>query len=532
MVTYKTYDDYFTDLNITKETITEEDLTGTGTEVNPYVVKSLRGLLYVVTNTKYGISLNSKYLELDCDLVLNDETFDENGIPSGGDGVVYQWEPITNCYNLSFEGNGHTVEGLFFNDAERNNVAFFGASRVKEISNLIISNIYLNGSIGIAGICYNVEEISNCKVASGTIRGTDGGSGITRVASSIENCINCANIYFFENCAGIIWAIDSRAVIIKNCKNYGNLTVQRNNVSGLVGDAFRNTMIENCANYGDLRCDPTGIRVAGILCRFYLSSAMSSTTMLKIKNTYNYGSMYIEGSYTEIGGIVSETSGHTQIINCGNYGLLEGIGIKQDPHAGEIIGLMGYNSNYHYTNVRVTDCVIHSSSGLPIVGSIFMTKDEGTIDDLYIENCQYSYSGEKTFDKTIITRFIMYGARLTVKNITAHIETKEFAGWLFGICGKNGHIFAKNIIINLKCEIRKWSNMILESQYNGIAEINIEGVIFDNFVKFYYGSDFSGFYIDWKTGKIGLKAMSGKGFFQDEVSEELLAQKGFVKKDI
>ena len=48
--------------------------------------------------------------------------------------------------------------------------------------------------------------------------------------------------------------------------------------------------------------------------------------------------------------------------------------------------------------------------------------------------------------------------------------------------------------------------------------------------KEFYGTDFSGFYVDWKTGKIGLKSMSGKGFFQGEVNEEYLKQKGFAKK--
>ena len=46
----------------------------------------------------------------------------------------------------------------------------------------------------------------------------------------------------------------------------------------------------------------------------------------------------------------------------------------------------------------------------------------------------------------------------------------------------------------------------------------------------YYGSSFSGFYMDLKTGKIGLKVLSGRGFYQGRVSEELLTTKGFEKK--
>ena len=45
-------------------------------------------------------------------------------------------------------------------------------------------------------------------------------------------------------------------------------------------------------------------------------------------------------------------------------------------------------------------------------------------------------------------------------------------------------------------------------------------------------SDFSGYYCDWKTGKLGLKAMSGKGFFQQSVTEEMIVNKGFAKKEV
>ena len=49
---------------------------------------------------------------------------------------------------------------------------------------------------------------------------------------------------------------------------------------------------------------------------------------------------------------------------------------------------------------------------------------------------------------------------------------------------------------------------------------------------FFYGTEFSGFFIDFKTGKIGLKSLSGKGFFQGEVSEDVLLSKGYTKKTI
>lgn len=38
-----------------------------------------------------------------------------------------------------------------------------------------------------------------------------------------------------------------------------------------------------------------------------------------------------------------------------------------------------------------------------------------------------------------------------------------------------------------------------------------------------------GFFTNFKTGEIGLKSLSGKGFYQAKVTEEMLRNKGFEK---
>ena len=43
----------------------------------------------------------------------------------------------------------------------------------------------------------------------------------------------------------------------------------------------------------------------------------------------------------------------------------------------------------------------------------------------------------------------------------------------------------------------------------------------------YYGSDFSGFYYSWKTGKIGLTYLDGVGAFQGEMTEAYLQSRGY-----
>ena len=48
----------------------------------------------------------------------------------------------------------------------------------------------------------------------------------------------------------------------------------------------------------------------------------------------------------------------------------------------------------------------------------------------------------------------------------------------------------------------------------------------------YYGSKFDKFFVDHKTGNIGLKAFSGRGTFQGKVTEDLMQKREYEKKTI
>ena len=65
------------------------------------------------------------------------------------------------------------------------------------------------------------------------------------------------------------------------------------------------------------------------------------------------------------------------------------------------------------------------------------------------------------------------------------------------------------------------------------AVLKVDGLIFDlENGKYFFGSDFSDFYVSLKTGKIGLKTRDGNGFLQAKVSKDVLERKGFEKKTI
>ena len=230
VVTYKTYDDYFLDLNIKAETITEHDYTGVGSASDPLVVHSMKGFLFLTNYALSGISVANKYIELDCDIVLNEETFDKDGNPSGGDGYVYEWKPVTNFSNVFFDGNNHTIFGLFFDDMSTTKAALFNSS-LKVAQNLRIENVYLKAKANVATLTTNGNKltINNVYTKNGTIKGNHTLAGIATIANHVENSSNGVDIiqietdthYGWGHFAGIVHT--SSGVNCINCDNYGNI---------------------------------------------------------------------------------------------------------------------------------------------------------------------------------------------------------------------------------------------------------------------------------------------------------------------
>lgn len=107
-------------------------------------------------------------------VLLNDITVNENVRPGSG---AYSWTPIGTLkkpYNGIFDGAGHSISGLYFNDSSKTHVGLFGyvgasfSSSKAVIKNLILKNSYFRGIKNIGSIAgelygYNVN-ITGCKV--------------------------------------------------------------------------------------------------------------------------------------------------------------------------------------------------------------------------------------------------------------------------------------------------------------------------------------------------------------------------------
>ncbi|MDD3489514.1 MAG: T9SS type A sorting domain-containing protein [Paludibacter sp.] len=166
------------------------------------------------------------------------------------------WTPIAE-FKGTFNGNGHVIKGLNYNDPSVNNVGLFASTSGATITKLGIEDARLIGNADVGGIVGNAKDgsqISECYVANSYIEGRDHvGSivGAARYASLISNCYGTATIYSRQYQAAGIAGILQEASIDK-CFFSGTASISGggSNVGGMTslldGGTPESTIISNC----------------------------------------------------------------------------------------------------------------------------------------------------------------------------------------------------------------------------------------------------------------------------------------------
>ena len=206
---------------------------GNGTKASPFEIENYINL--------YGFSLDvyqGKYYicgKLTADIVANSNVLNGNGSLRAG--TFRQWLPIggwdNNDYSGEFNGNGHTISGLYVNSEISDRIGLFGKTRYTYsmhrstygesayIHDLGVKDSYFRGNNWVAGICGDFAwgKIENCWNGA-TVIGTGG--------------VACAG-----GIAGSCWTNAS----VLSCYNIGNVSVESSNKSqcgGICGIATRN----------------------------------------------------------------------------------------------------------------------------------------------------------------------------------------------------------------------------------------------------------------------------------------------------
>ena len=131
------------------------------------------------------------------DITVNTGVLNANGTLVSDVRGFREWTPIGRAdfsYNGIFNGQGHTISGLYFNNSRRYYVGFFGyTGRYSKISNVGIVDSYFCGLNYVGGVCghHSYGEISNCYSAgavSATSNFVGGVCGTNSSGSTISNC--------------------------------------------------------------------------------------------------------------------------------------------------------------------------------------------------------------------------------------------------------------------------------------------------------------------------------------------------------
>ena len=337
------------------------DMDGNGSKDEVYEISNA-GQLYwfagLVNGTLSGVTQNaSANAVLTADIVVNKNVLKSDGTVN--EGTFKEWTPIATSaspYTGIFDGQNHTISGLYFNQEDSYDVGLFGRNNGK-IANAGILDSYFYGTSKVGGVCGNnyTGTITNCyNTGSVSGLGTLGGVSGYNYTGSITNCYNTGNVSGSSGFVGGVCGYNSKGTII-NSYNAGSVSGLEF-VGGVCGS--NNTgSITDCYNIGSVSSSEGN--VGGV------NGYNDGGT---ITNSYNAGS--VRGIERYVGGVNGWNKG--TITNCYNIGSVSG--------SGYVGGVNGWNkgtiTNCYYDSTIYTGAAIGTNSGTT-------TKIEGKTTEQY-----------------------------------------------------------------------------------------------------------------------------------------------------
>ena len=266
------------------------------------------------------------------DLLTSINTDDDGNVTNGSS--FKAWRPmgmadekgnLTGWYTGIFDGNGHSISGLYVNRDEaaddvhtwfKSCIGLFGYySGVTR--NLSVLDSYMRGKDCIGGICgYN-----------------DGGT--------IQNCYSAATVCGDSYIGGICGRSEGDS-IIENCYNTGYVYGATRSIGGICGD--NSATLQGCYNVGNVNGE---FYVGGIV-----GESSGSGNTIWIKDCYNRGNVI--GDTKDIGGIGGYI-GYSLVENCYSQATVSG-----NTNVGGICGdsnKVDFQNAYYDSNLYTGDAI-------------------------------------------------------------------------------------------------------------------------------------------------------------------------------
>lgn len=306
-----------------------------------YVIDSVDDLYWLASASKYvkakltaDITINSSVLDSDGNLISNPK--------------LTSWKPIGTSYNSSFkgtfDGGGHTISGLYFNDSKKNYVGLFGyVGEGGTVKNVTITDSYVSGSRCVGGICGNNNGIVQDCTSGCTVKGTDdftGGICGFNNFGSLKNCHNTGKVSGNTDVGGVCGY--NEYGILQESYNTGEVS-GNTYVGGVCGQNHGGT-VKRCYNTGEV----SGESNVGGVCGCNISGA--------VQESYNTGEVF--GNNNFVGGVCGQNQGNVK--GCYNTGAVTG--------KSQVGGVCGGTSS--------TGCYYLDTSGTDSKGGISKTLAE------------------------------------------------------------------------------------------------------------------------------------------------------------
>lgn len=255
------------------------DINEDGTKDAVYEISNA-GQLYwfagLVNGTLSGVAQNkSANAVLTADIVVNANVLKSDGTLN--EGTFKEWTPIATSaspYTGIFDGQNHTISGLYFNQENSYDVGLFGRNNGK-IANAGILDSYFYGTSKVGGVCGN------------------------NYTGTITNCYNTGSVSGLGNLGGVSGYNYTGS--ITDCYNIGSVSGSEGNVGGVNG----------YNNGGTITNSYNAVSVSGI--EHYVGG-VNGRNKGTITNCYNTGS--VSGTGVNIGGVIGRNESNATITNC------------------------------------------------------------------------------------------------------------------------------------------------------------------------------------------------------------------------
>ena len=364
---------------------------GTGTQADPYQIKTAEQLSCFAKSVNNGTTYEGQYIKQTKHIKLNDHLLDQR--TAGDLSNAHVWisagydnnSSAIRTFDGTYDGDNHIISGLYItNDSVPATSSpygsykgLFGDTKNATIKNIVLSDVYLNtsGNVGaLIGCSHNNLTVDNVTTyGKGDFTGS-WGSGVLSYHEGnsdnlfkMENTTNNIDLNCTGVCSGLVKEVYVRGntqltdynIIFKNDTNNGNITYNTRFSAGstLIGDvsAYGKLLIDNCANNGDVTL------VAGSEQSYRFGGIMGyNTSPATITNTYNTGDITYTGNYKipamgSFAGVIGWSDADTVIDNVYNSGnILAGDYMPGDtgPFYSSVsygAGILGCGNNYKIT---------------------------------------------------------------------------------------------------------------------------------------------------------------------------------------